>query len=251
MLKIVVIGSGNVAQHLIKAIEASGAATLVQAYARHPEKLAHLLEEERIVSSFDAIADAEIYLLSVTDDAISDVASQLPFEGRLVAHTSGSVAMTATDAKNRRAVFYPLQTFSKAKKVDFSTIPICLESENEEDYTTLEQLARSLSQSVYRIDSQQRQAIHVAAVFVSNFTNHMYALGDAVCRENSIPFDILKPLITETADKINTLPPAEAQTGPAVRHDQKTIEKHIGFLKEENLKNIYTLLTQSIQKTNG
>lgn len=247
MLKTVIIGSGNVAQHLAKAIDASGQATLVQLYARHPEKLAHLFPEEKITSSLKDLAEADIYIISVTDDAIAEVSSKLPFEGKLVAHTSGSVAMEQLDGKNRRGVFYPLQTFSKSKEVDFSKVPLCLESEIEADYTILETLANALSQTVYSIDSKQRQALHVAAVFVSNFSNHMYALGNAICRENDIPFSILNPLITETADKVSTLSPIQAQTGPAIRHDQKTIEKHLDFLKDDNPRNIYKILTQSIQ----
>ncbi len=251
MLRLVIIGSGNVAQHLAKAIGYSGDATLVQVYARHPEKLARLLPENKVVSSMEDIAEADIYIISVTDDAIAEVSSQLPFEGRLVVHTSGSVALEQLDSRNRRGVFYPLQTFSKNKDIDFKKIPICLESEYEKDYAVLEKLANALSDTVYNIDSAQRKALHVAAVFVSNFSNHMYAIGSTICNENDIPFGILNPLIMETADKVNTLSPIRAQTGPAVRHDETTIEKHLDFLKDENQKNIYTILTRSIQKTNG
>jgi predicted short-subunit dehydrogenase-like oxidoreductase (DUF2520 family) len=247
MLKTVIIGSGNVAQHLAKAIDASGQATLVQLYARHPEKLAHLFPGEKITPSLENLAEADIYIISVTDDAITEVSSKLPFDGKLVVHTSGSVALEQLDGKNRRGVFYPLQTFSKNKDVNFNKVPLCLESENEADYKVLETLANALSQTVYRIGSKQRQALHVAAVFVSNFSNHMYALGEAICRENTIPFGILNPLITETADKLSLLSPTQAQTGPAIRHDQKTIEKHLDFLKDDNQRNIYKILTQSIQ----
>lgn len=251
MLRVVIIGSGNVAQHLAKAITKSGHAALVQVYARHPEKLGHLLPDDKAVSEFSAIIDADIYIISVTDDAIAVVSSQLTFEGRLVVHTSGSVALEQLDSKNRRGVFYPLQTFSKSKEVDFKKIPLCLESEHVKDYVVLEALANALSETVYKIDSEQRRALHVAAVFVSNFSNHLYALGSEICKENNIPFSILNPLIAETADKVNTISPIQAQTGPAVRHDKKTIEKHLDFLKNENRKNIYTLLTNSIQNTNG
>lgn len=251
MLKVVIIGSGNVAQHLAKAIGRSGQATLVQMYARHPEKLAHILPEDKIVADYNAITEADIYIISVTDDAIAEVSSLLPFEGRPVVHTSGSVGLEQLDPKNRRGVFYPLQTFSKSKDVDFSKVPLCLESERREDYMLLKTLADSLSGTVYNIDSAQRQALHVAAVFVSNFSNHMYAIGNSICNDNDIPFSILNPLITETADKVNTLSPIKAQTGPAVRHDRKTIEKHLDFLKDENQRNIYKTITQSIQDTNG
>jgi len=248
MLKAVVIGSGNVAQHLIQAFENTVQVTLVQAYARNPERLAHLLPTDRITGSFDNVAAADIYIIAVTDDAIAEVSSLLPFSGRLVVHTSGSVDVEQLDEKNRRGVFYPLQTFSKNKAVDFKVIPICLESGNSEDYALLEQLAGTISNNIYTINSAQRRSLHVAAVFVSNFTNHMYAVGHDICTKNNIPFDILKPLIQETAAKIKELSPQQAQTGPAIRNDQRTIESHLEFLDDVNQKAIYTLLTQSIPK---
>lgn len=250
MLKVVIIGSGNVAQHLIKAFQNSKKVELVQVYARHVQNLTHLLPVEKITNSFDAIVEADIYIISVSDDAIADVSAQLPFSDRLVVHTSGSVALEQLEAKNRRGVFYPLQTFSKNKEVDFTKIPLCLESEHENNYKIIEELASTISPLLYPIDSKQRQALHVAAVFVNNFTNHLYVIGNDICKENNISFDILKPLIQETAAKIEQLTPLEAQTGPAKRNDQKTIQKHLDFLKDENQKTIYNLLTQSIQKTN-
>jgi len=250
MIQVVVIGSGNVAQHLIKAFTAAPAVNLVQVYARRPKQLAHLLPSEKITDSLTNLVDADVYIISVSDDAIGDISSQLPFFNKLVVHTSGSVGIGQLDDKNRRGVFYPLQTFSKNKEVDFTIIPFCLETELEEDFTTIETLAFSLSRSVYSINSKQRQSLHVAAVFVSNFANHMYTLGSQICDENNIPFDILKPLINETADKIKTLPPLNAQTGPAVRNDVNTLQRHLNFLQDENKKEVYTLLTQSIQQAN-
>lgn len=249
MQSVVIIGSGNVAQHLIKAFTNIKNVDLVQAYARHPKKLEHLLPTVKITSDFQAIAEADVYIISVSDDAIADVSAQLPFKDRLVVHTSGSTAITALESKNRRGVFYPLQTFSAAKDVNFKEIPLCLETEHEADMPVLETLADILSNKVYRISSAQRQALHVAAVFSCNFVNHLYGLGARVCEENNIPFDILKPLILETADKIKTLSPTQAQTGPAVRNDKKTLQRHLDFLQDEKLKDIYTILTQSIQQT--
>ena len=247
MLKVVIIGSGNVAQHLITVFENSETINLVQAYARNRKSLLHLLPDDRVTDDFSQITAADIYIISVSDDAIAKVSSSLPFNNQLVVHTSGSASLEQLDHKNRRGVFYPLQTFSKNKKVDFQKIPLCLESELTEDYKTLEALALSISQDVYTIDSLQRQALHVAAVFVNNFTNHMYKLGSDICIENNLPFDILKPLIAETADKVQILKPEDAQTGPALRNDITTIEKHLEFLTDNNKKEIYTLLTRSIQ----
>jgi len=250
MLKVVVIGSGNVAQQLVQVFEDTAQVELVQLYARNPEKVAHLVPANRITSSIINLAEADIYIIAVADDAIAEVSSQLSFTGRLVVHTSGSAAIKQIDNRNRRGVFYPLQTFSKSKKIDFSTIPFCLETEREEDYAILRQLADSISKNVYRINTTQRQSLHVAAVFVSNFSNHMYAIGNKICDEHNIPFDILKPLITETADKIKILSPLQAQTGPAKRNDRSTIEKHLDFLEDENHKKIYAILTKSIQEAN-
>ena len=250
MLKVVIIGSGNVAHHLIQAFEKSAQIMLVQVYARNPEKLAHLLPEDRITGSLKSLADADIYIISVTDDAITEVSSQLDFSGKFVVHTSGSVSMEQINGKNRRGVLYPLQTFSKDKQVDFSLVPICLETEFTADYVLLDKLANIISGSVYRVDSEQRKALHVSAVFVSNFTNHMYAIGSTVCEQNDIPFDILKPLILETAAKIKSLTPLQAQTGPAIRNDRTTIKKHLEFLEDEHLREIYAILTKSIQQAN-
>ena len=191
--------------------------------------------------------DADLYILAITDDAIAEVSAQLPFSGKLVAHTSGNVAITDLDDRNRKAVFYPLQTFSKIKTVDFRQVPICLESENAQDFDLIKKVADAISDRVFAIDSQQRKAIHISAVFVSNFVNHLYAIGNDICNENNIPFEILKPLIVETAQKILVLSPSEAQTGPAKRRDQKTISAHLDMLKDVNTKHIYELLTQSIQ----
>ncbi|OYQ37247.1 hypothetical protein CHU92_08645 [Flavobacterium cyanobacteriorum] len=251
MIKVVVLGSGNVAQHLISVYKAASGIELVQAFARNTSALEHLLPEDNITSTYTGLAEADVYIIAVTDNAVAGVSGALPFRDRLVVHTSGSMPMGVLCGTNRRGVFYPLQTFSKTKQVDFTTVPFCIESENDEDYKLLYRLASAVSGSVYRIDSLQRRALHVAAVFVSNFTNHLYKIGMDICLENNIPFDILKPLILETADKIKLLAPGEAQTGPALRNDTLTLEKHMDFLKEENLKKIYTLLTQSIQLYGG
>ena len=142
---------------------------------------------------------------------------------------------------------HTLQTFSKNKDLDFKVIPICLESENATDYQLLEKVAKTISAKVFAINSEQRKALHIAAVFVNNFVNHLYKIGSDICNENQVPFEILKPLIQETAEKIMILSPDEAQTGPAKRMDNKTIESHLKFLTDENQKHIYKILTQSIQ----
>jgi predicted short-subunit dehydrogenase-like oxidoreductase (DUF2520 family) len=247
MIKITLIGSGNVAQHLIKAFSKSELVEIAQVFSRKKETLASLIEFDKIVDDFQDLKEADLYIIAVTDNAISEVSAQLPFNNQLVVHTSGTASIDTLDAKNRKGVFYPLQTFSKNKDVDFSVIPICLEAENTFDFRVLDTVAKSISKAVFPINSEQRKALHVAAVFVNNFTNHLYQIGQEICEENKVPFEILKPLIQETADKINTLNPTEAQTGPAKRNDSTTIEAHLEYLTNENQKNIYKILTQSIQ----
>ncbi|RZJ28032.1 MAG: DUF2520 domain-containing protein [Flavobacterium sp.] len=246
MVKVTIIGSGNVAQHLVAAFSASDSVELVQVFSRDISKIGHLVSAEISIDNLGLLADADLYIISVSDDAISEVSEQLPFSGNLVAHTSGSVPIDELDSKNRSAVFYPLQTFTKNKPVNFREIPICLESGDKTDYQTLEVVARAISDKVFAIDSVQRKALHVAAVFASNFTNHMYKIANDICEENQMPFDILKPLIAETANKIRLLSPADAQTGPAKRNDKYTIASHLDFLKDDNRNNIYKTLTQSI-----
>jgi predicted short-subunit dehydrogenase-like oxidoreductase (DUF2520 family) len=246
MIKITIIGSGNVAQHLIDAFAKSNAVEIVQVFSRTKNSIQNL-DSSKITNDCNTLAEADLYIIAVSDDAIANVSSHLPFENRLVVHTSGSAPLTSLDDKNRKGVFYPLQTFTKGKAVDFKTIPFCLETQLENDYTLLENTANSISDNVYKIDSQQRKALHVAAVFVNNFTNHLYQLGDDICQENNVPFDILKPLIQETAEKILKLSPKDAQTGPAKRNDISTIEAHESFLSNENQSTIYKILTQSIQ----
>lgn len=247
MIKVSIIGSGNLAQHLIQAIQSNPSIELVQVVARDIKSVAHLLDSNRIISDYTQLQEADLYIIAVSDDAIAEVSTALPFENRLVAHTSGTVSIDSLDSKNLRAVFYPLQTFSKDKTVNFKTIPLCLETENKKDAPTLKLIANAISDAVYDINSEQRKALHVAAVFVNNFVNHLYQIGNEICDANAIPFSILKPLIQETANKIATLSPKAAQTGPAKRNDISTIAAHQQFLTDENQEAIYNLLTQSIQ----
>lgn len=246
MISIVIIGSGNVAQHLITSFLQSDEIELIQVFSRQKESVSHLISMDKIVSDYTEITQADLYIIAVSDNAIADVSAKLPFENRLVVHTSGSISMEILASKNRRGVFYPLQTFTKNKAVDFKKIPICLEAEDEEDFRIIETIAKSISSVVQSISSEQRKALHVAAVFVCNFVNHLYKIGDEICTENQLSFELLKPLIVETAQKITHLSPKNAQTGPAKRNDTETINTHLNFLSDENQKEIYKLLTKSI-----
>lgn len=246
MISVIIIGSGNVAQHLIKSFAKSEAVNIVQVFARNYDSISHLLTLDKVTNDFVTLKKADIYIIAVSDNAIVEVSNQLNFENKLVVHTSGSLDINALNDNNKKGVFYPLQTFSKATNVNFKEIPIGLEAQNIEDYTLLETLAKSISNKVFNINSEQRKALHVSAVFVCNFVNHLYQIGNDICIENKLPFEILQPLIQETVNKILYLPPKEAQTGPAKRNDSETINTHLNFLSDENHKEIYKLLTKSI-----
>lgn len=250
MKNVIVLGSGNVASHLISFIEANKNLNLIQIYARNSNNVNFSIDKSLVTSDFSQIKEADIYIIAVSDNSIAEVSEKLPFENRLVVHTSGSAELTTLNAKNRRGVFYPLQTFSKNKKIDFSEIPFCLETEFESDFQNFQNFAQKFSSKVYQISSEQRKYIHVTAVFVSNFTNHMFAIGNEICKENEIPFEIFKPLIRETFNKIEDLEPILAQTGPAVRDDSKTIKKHLDLLTNEKIKLLYLNITESIKNYN-
>jgi predicted short-subunit dehydrogenase-like oxidoreductase (DUF2520 family) len=246
MIKIVIIGYGNVAQHLIKAFAKSDTVQVLQVFTRHKNNTALLPDSVQINNNINDLAEADLYIIAISDNAIVEVSSQLTFKNKLVVHTSGSLSIDELNDNNRKGVFYPLQTFSKSKDINFSEVPICLEAQNNDDNQLLETVAKSISNKVFNINSQQRKALHVSAVFVCNFVNHLYQIGNEICAENNIPFDILQPLIQETANKIISLSPTEAQTGPAKRNDTETINAHLNFLNDDNRKEIYKLLTKSI-----
>ncbi len=246
MIRVSIIGSGNVALHLIQAFSNNEVVELVEVCARKNENLVGIIESSMIITDINLLKKVDLYIIAVSDLAIAEVSSQLKYENSLVVHTSGSVNIDDLNDKNRKGVFYPLQTFTKNKVVDFKTVPICIEAQNEKDFEFLSQVAHSISNKIFKIDSKQRKALHVSAVFVCNFVNYMFQIGNEICLENQIPFEILWPLIKETAQKIEFIEPKAAQTGPAKRNDLKTIASHLEFLSDENQKNIYSILTNSI-----
>ncbi|MFV0572286.1 MAG: Rossmann-like and DUF2520 domain-containing protein [Xanthomarina gelatinilytica] len=251
MITVSIIGAGNVANHLFKAFSKTKAVSVKQWYSRDLNKISSFKNKVEIVANLNGLVEADIYIIAVSDDAISSVSEALPFKDRLVVHTSGSVGIYDLDKKNRRAVFYPLQTFSKEAKVDFKQVPICIETIGKKDYPQLKSLAEALGSPHYRVNSDQRKALHLAAVFVNNFTNQLYRVAHEITEFEGVEFDILKPLILETAKKVQTMSPYMAQTGPAKRNDKKTIKRHLKQLENEQHKAIYNLLTNAIKKTHG
>ena len=248
MTTITVLGSGNVAHHLILNILKHDSLSLQQIYARNEHQLTDLVSKELITTDIKKLKPADIFIIAVNDNAIAEISNAIEISNQFVVHVSGNTPMNVINPKHRPGVLYMLQTFSKDKDVDFSKIPFCLEASHKSDLNLLEDIALKFSERIYFINSSQRQAIHLAAVFVNNFSNHMYTLGEEVCKENAVPFEILKPLILETAQKIESLDPVKAQTGPAIRNDSQTISRHLEILKDTNKKDIYSLITKSIQR---
>lgn len=224
----VLIGGGNVATHLGVALESAG------------HEVLRVGGRTRI---FPIPKDADYYVIAVTDSAIAQVSSEIGEVGGVVLHTAGSVPMSVLQQK-RRGVLYPLQTFSKEKKLNLRKVPFFVESDRDLD--EVKKLASALTDEVYEMDSERRKYLHLAAVFCSNFTNRMYAIAADILQEHDVPFRVLLPLIDETAAKVHDLSPRQAQTGPAVRWNTEVMEAQKQLLDKEALKQIYVLMSKSI-----
>jgi predicted short-subunit dehydrogenase-like oxidoreductase (DUF2520 family) len=250
MNHIVLFGTGNVATHLFDAFKNSEDFKIIQVYNHASESLQAFKDQVAITTNLDEIAPADIYILALKDDVLAELSKKIKETDALVLHTSGAVSKEVLNKFKNHGVFYPLQTFSKNKEVDFSNIPICIEANTKASTNSLKELASEISEKIFEISSQQRKSLHVAAVFVSNFVNFLYTEGEKICQDNQIPFEILHPLILETASKVTKMSPLESQTGPAKRKDQDVINSHLELLNEEQQK-IYSLLTLSIQNLHG
>lgn len=250
MISVTLVGSGNVAHHLANALSNAPNVVLDRWVVRTPSSV--LIEiNTKFSEKFDEPSSSQIIILAISDDAIADYSASLNQSDALLVHTSGSVNLHHMDKKHRRGVFYPLQTFSKNKPLEFSSIPICIEALQKEDLNLLTALADALGCKSRVISSEQRLALHLAAVFVNNFSNQMYRIAHEITDGARLDFDLLIPLILETAMKVQDLSPYQAQTGPALRKDQKTIKRHLKQLEKENHRLIYELITKSIQQTHG
>lgn len=249
-MNIVLLGSGNVATHLGRAFKMAGQ-SIVQVWSRdisNASELADTLAAEPISEMFDLDRSADLYIIAVKDEAIREVALALEISDKLIVHTSGSTGLDILDGVSSRiGVFYPLQTFSKTKSVDFRQIPIAIEGNTADITSTIRAIADRLSERVIELSSEQRKALHIAAVFACNFTNHLYALSQELLKEQKLDFDLLRPLIAETADKIQMNDPISVQTGPAIRDDKTTIQAHLNLLHDkQELMELYQKLSQSI-----
>ncbi|WP_242086389.1 Rossmann-like and DUF2520 domain-containing protein [Aestuariivivens sediminis] len=251
MISVSILGAGNVATHLYKAFEKAENITVNQWYNRSLRAITSYKTKVNITDDLNTLRESDIYILAVSDDAVAELSRQLPFENRLVLHTSGSVNVHDLDKKNRRGVLYPIQSFSKTSEIDFSQVPVCIETLHKPDYHLVKQLAVSMGSPTKKVNSDQRRSLHLAAVFVNNFTNQLYRIGHEITEAHGAEFELLKPLILETAKKVQTVSPYMAQTGPAKRGDAKTIKSHLKQLNKKQYREIYKLLTSSIQETHG
>jgi len=251
-VRISLIGAGNLATRLGIALKAAGH-EFVQVYSRteaSARTLAEKLGAEAVVKADALQSDASLYICALKDDARPDILKQVQVGNGILVHTAGSLPLDILKpfaAKN--GVFYPLQTFSKEREVDFRTVPIFVESSDKIVSYILKQLALDLGSEVYESTSEQRLKLHLSAVFACNFVNYLYTVSHDLLFENNLSFDVLKPLIQETAAKVQTLSPADVQTGPAIRFDRKVMDKHLALLeKHPAWKTLYKELSLDIHQ---
>ena len=254
-MKIVLIGAGRLATHLAKALY-KAKHEIVQVYSRTVEsavQLAQLVDAEPITEISEITDLANLYIMAVKDDALPTLIPQVGeiAKNKVVVHTAGSIPMSVFDCyADHYGVFYPMQTFSREREVNFSEIPCFLEASDNQALELIEQVATSVSQKVYCLSSEQRRYLHLAAVFACNFVNHCYALAAHIMESHGMTFDMLLPLIDETARKVHNIHPLKAQTGPAIRYDENIINKHLSLLTDSpDLANIYESMSKSIHKT--
>lgn len=254
MLQITMIGAGNLAWHLAQALDAADC-RVVQVYSRkllNAKALASKLYDAESTDSLDfSESESDLFLLAVRDQAFAEVIPKLQLpENAIIAHTSGTQELAVLkNLSKAHGVFYPLQTFSKARKINFKKIHFCLEASNENTLDFLAEIADSLSKNIYQVSSADRRALHIAAVFACNFTNHLFTISKEILAKNDLEFEMLKPLIEETIEKAMSQAPEQSQTGPAVRGDQQTIEAHLQYLrKNTSFEKVYEALSTSIRK---
>ena len=223
---------------------------LVSLFNRSIEKILSYRNKVFITNNINEIKESDVYIIATKDDSIEKISNKLKSRDGLVVHTSGSTEMNILSIHKNFGVLYPLQTLTKNKLCDFKKVPICIEANNEINYKILRKLTKISGSKCYQVDSKQRIALHVSAVFACNFTNYLFSIAHDICTINKIPFDTLFPIIRETLEKIEKNNPSEIQTGPALRKDLTTIKKHLNFIKSKSSRKIYSILTDEIIKNN-
>jgi len=254
MKRIVIIGAGNVATHLARALQRKSF-VVGQIFSRteiSARQLASELNASFTTNLQELDREADIYFYCVKDAVLEDLIDKIDIPNALHVHTAGSLPVGIFEQKqqyHRYGVFYPLQTFSKAREVNFEEIPVFVEGNSVQAEEEIREIAETLSKRVFSSDSEQRKRIHLSAVFACNFVNHIFAIADELVKYAGYSFDILLPLITETVSKLNELSPYEAQTGPAVRNDQNIIRQHLLLLENKpEFSEIYRVLSESIYR---
>ncbi len=250
MMKISIIGAGNVGLNMFETLRKKKDVKLVTLFNRSIEKILSYRNKVFITNNINELKKSDIYIISTKDDSIKKISEKLIGKDGLIVHTSGSTEMKILSIHKNFGVFYPLQTFTKEKITDFKKIPICIEANNEINFKILKKLTKISGSKCYQLDSKQRIALHVSAVFACNFTNYLFSIAYDICTSNKIPFDTLFPLIRETLGKIEKNNPSEIQTGPALRKDIITIKKHLNFINSKSSRKIYSILTDEIIKNN-
>lgn len=243
-----IIGAGNISWHLAKNLFVKGY-KINQIYSRkiqNAEAISNLVKAEAIDSISELKNNSDLLIICVTDSAINEVVSKINFQPKLIVHTAGSLDINILQKFNNYGVFYPLQTFSKNSELDISNTPFCIEANTKENEEILKTVAHCLTNAIYELNSEQRQQCHLAAVFANNFSNHMFHIAEKLLSEKNISFDILKPLILETANKVQNTTPLLAQTGPASRNNTITINNHLELLNSSQLEKIYSFVSQNI-----
>ena len=253
-MKIILIGAGNLATNLGKALLAAGN-DILQVYSRtiqSAERLATIVGGSPVTDISLVRDDADLYIISVKDAVLSELIPPLckGKETKVFVHTAGSMPMEVFQGMAiHYGVLYPMQTFSKEKEVDFSKIPCFIEANDDYAHHVVSELAGTLSGQIYELSSADRKYLHLAAVFACNFANHCCAISEEILSKHGIPFDVMLPLIDETANKLHTLSPKEAQTGPAVRYDENVIRNQAALLKDNMfLKDIYERMSMNIHR---
>ena len=241
------MGSGNVAYHLAKAFQ-ENKIPVSQLFGRNENDLKFISEQLQIPFSTTQLTNADLYLICVSDGSISEVSKLITKENCLVAHTSGSLPKEILEGSFRKASFYPLQTFSKSKDLDYKEVPFFVESDDENDLELLKNLALNISEKVMISTYEKRKYIHLTAVFACNFVNHLFARAKEISDSQEIPFDYFLPLIKETTAKIEILEPKLAQTGPAIRNDKRVLKAHEDLITDEEQLKIYKIMNESIKK---
>lgn len=248
-----IIGAGNLAWHLAPALDNAGY-VVKEVYSRNPQHATALTErlyQAEVKASLDfSTSPSRVFIIAAADDSIADIAREIILpDDAILAHTSGSQPLSVLQyaATDNTGVFYPLQTFTKSRRIDFAAVPILIESAHTQTEQLLIAMARALSRKVQRIFSSERKALHLAAVFSSNFTNHMLSIAQRIAQENNLRFEMLHPVIAETIEKSLTLGPEASQTGPARRGDLEILDAHMEFLKDnEPVAEIYKVISQHI-----